>query len=75
MFPAASVKRTPNILRSPAAGDCRVGSPQMVARSPLGLNWNTSSGKVATEIFHPDASLDEDALAKEIARYNRFISR
>ena len=38
-------------------------------------NWNTSTGKVATEIFHPDSSLDEDALAKEIARYNRFISR
>ena len=38
-------------------------------------NWNTSTGKVATEIFHPDSSLDEDAFAKEIARYNRFISR
>ena len=38
-------------------------------------NWNTSTGKVATEIFHPAANLNDNALAKEINRFNKYLSR
>lgn len=37
-------------------------------------NWSAASGKIKTEIFNPDASLDMKALAEEIARYQKFIS-
>jgi hypothetical protein len=34
-------------------------------------NWNTSTGPVTVDLFHPDATLDEASLAKEIERYKK----
>ena len=38
-------------------------------------NWNTSAGPVEVDIFNEKASLNEEALQKEINRYNLFIGR
>lgn len=38
-------------------------------------NWNTSSGPVVTDIFHPSALPDNTALQREIERYSRFIGK
>ena len=35
-------------------------------------NWNASSGKVSVDVFRPGTVLNEEALRKEIERYNRF---
>ena len=35
-------------------------------------NWNTSSGKVAVDLFHPELPLDESALKNETERLNTF---
>jgi len=35
-------------------------------------NWNTSSGRVSVDIFHPEIQLNEDALQTEIDRLTRF---
>ena len=37
-------------------------------------NWNVSAGKVAVQIFHPEADLNEKGLQEEMERFNRFFS-
>lgn len=37
-------------------------------------NWSAASGKVSIHLFSPDTDLDEDALQKQIARFNRSIT-
>ncbi|MBR5735506.1 MAG: AlkZ family DNA glycosylase [Bacteroidales bacterium] len=36
-------------------------------------NWSAPAGKVSVDIFHPDATINEEALQKEIKRYNKFV--
>ena len=36
-------------------------------------NWSAPSGKVSINLFHPEASIDEESLQKEIDRYKKFI--
>ena len=38
-------------------------------------NWSAAGGKVQTEVFHPDASLNQEAVVGEIARYLKFASK
>lgn len=38
-------------------------------------NWSAAGGKVQTEIFHPDANLNQEAVEEEIARYQKFLSK
>ena len=38
-------------------------------------NWSPFGGKMQTELFHPELSLDACALEKETARYTRFLSK
>ena len=38
-------------------------------------NWSAAGGKVQTELFHPDSSLNIDALGKEMVRYSRFLNK
>ena len=38
-------------------------------------NWNTSSGPVAVDIFHPEIRLSQDALEKEVRRLDRQAQR
>ena len=38
-------------------------------------NWNTSSGPVVTNIFHPSALPDNTALQRETERYSSFIGK
>ena len=38
-------------------------------------NWSAAGGKVQTEVFHPNASLNREAVKKEIERYLKFISK
>ena len=35
-------------------------------------NWSAAGGKVRTEVFHPDASLNQEAVEEEIERYQKF---
>ena len=37
-------------------------------------NWSVPAGNPRVEIFHPRAELDEEALQRQIARYQGFIS-
>lgn len=36
-------------------------------------NWSTSTGEM--DIFHPEVTLNEDALQREVERYNRFSEK
>lgn len=38
-------------------------------------NWFAAGGKIKVEFFNPEASIDMKALAEEIARYQKFISK
>ena len=37
-------------------------------------NWSVPAGNPRVEIFHPRAEMDEEALQRQIARYQGFIS-
>ena len=36
-------------------------------------NWSPASNHMQVDIFHPDATPNEESLAKEIERFNRFL--
>ena len=38
-------------------------------------NWSASGGKVQTEAFHPDASLNQEAMEEELERYQKFLDK
>ena len=38
-------------------------------------NWAAAGGKVRTEVFSPDASLNQEALASELERYQKFLKK
>lgn len=38
-------------------------------------NWSAAGGKVQTEVFHPDVSLNQEAMDEEISWFSRFLSR
>ena len=38
-------------------------------------NWSMPGGKVQTEIFHPEARINQDALDEQFKKYDRFLKR
>lgn len=38
-------------------------------------NWSVPGGKVQTEIFHPEARINQDALDEQFKKYDRFLKR
>ena len=38
-------------------------------------NWSSAGGRVAVDVFHPDACVDGEVLQRQIQAYDRFLSR